>query len=191
MCSVAVKGNSNDGVFVTESQRTCYLFNERQIITTLENTRVLRLDKLKSAKVQVQSLLKQINQAAQFAKNLVQRSSSSDIMQSKNYLEKRFEHLENTPILELPVNSFLKFYPTKEEKNLTLDYIAATSEPVVVLTKDFQAGVESQFEVYPQILGEEVYEVKVFVEPADKIGSFTTCEKQNGDYSVKFAPKVR
>ena len=42
--------------------------NERQIITTLENTRVLRLDKLKSAKVQVQSLLKQINQAVSLLK---------------------------------------------------------------------------------------------------------------------------
>ena len=110
-------------------------------------------------------------------------------MQSKNYLEQRFNHLENTPIPELPVNSFLKFYQTKEEKNLTLGYIA-TSEPVVGLTKDFQAGVESEFEVHPQILGEEVFEVKVIVEPADKIRSLTTCEKQDGDNTVKFTPEV-
>ena len=58
------------------------------------------------------------------------------------------------------------------------------------LTKDFQAGVESEFEVYPQILGEEVFEVKVIVEPADEIRTLTTCEKQDGDYSVKFTPKV-
>ena len=83
--------------------------NERQIITTLENTHVSREDRLNAAKAQVQSLLKQINQAIEFAKNLIQRSSSSDIMQSKNYLEKRFDHLENTTISELPVNSFLKF----------------------------------------------------------------------------------
>ena len=163
--------------------------NERQIITALENTRASRADKLDSAKAQVQSLLKQINQAIEFAENLIQRSSSSDVMQSKNYLEQRFNHLENTPIPELPVNSFLKFYQRKEEKNLTLGYIA-TSEPVVGLTKDFQAGVESQFEVHPQIRGEEVYEVKVLVEPADKIGSLTTCEKQDGDYIVKFTPRV-
>ena len=163
--------------------------NERQIITALENTRASRADKLDSAKAQVQSLLKQINQAIEFAENLIQRSSSSDIMQSKNYLEKRFEQLENTTIPELPVNSFLKFYHSKEVKNLTLGYIA-TSEPVVGLTKDFQAGVESEFEVHPQILGEQVYEVKVLVEPADKIGSLTTCEKQDGDYIVKFTPRV-
>ena len=163
--------------------------NERRIITALENTRASRADKLDSAKAQVQSLLKQINQAIEFAENLIQRSSSSDVMQSKNYLEQRFNHLENTSISELPVNSFLKFYQTKEEKNLTLGYIA-TREPVVGLTKDFQAGVESEFEVHPQILGEEVYDVKVLVEPAEKIRSLTTCENQDGDYTVKFTPKV-
>ena len=162
--------------------------NERQIIATLENTRVSRADNLNSAKTQVQSLLKQINQAIEFAKNLIQRTSSSDIMQSKNDLEKRFEHLENTPIPEMPVNP-MKFYQTKEEKNLTLGYIARRN-PVVGLTKDFQAGVESEFEVHPQILGEQVYEVKVLVEPAEKLGSLTICENQDGDYTVKFTPKV-
>ena len=163
--------------------------DERQIITALENTRVSRQDRLNSAKAQVQSFLKQINQAIEFAENLIQRSSCSDIMQTKNYLEQRFEHIENTPILEVPVNSFLKFYPTKEVKSLTLGYILS-SEPVVGLTKDFQAGVESEFEVYPRILGEQVYEVKVLVEPAHKTGSLTTCEKQDGDYTVKFTPRV-
>ena len=162
--------------------------NERQIIATLENTRVSRADNLNSAKTQVQSLLKQINQAIEFAKNLIQRTSSSDVMQSKNYLEKRFEHLENTPIPEIPVNP-MKFYQTKEEKDLTLGYIARRN-PVVGLTKDFQAGVESEFEVHPQILGEQVYEVKVLVEPAEKLGSLTICENQDGDYTVKFTPKV-
>ena len=163
--------------------------NERQHITTLENTRASREDRLNSAKAQVQSLLKQINQAIEFAENLIQRSSSSDIMQSKNYLQERFEHLENTPIPKVPVNSFLKFYPTKEVKNLTLGYIASR-EPVVGLSRNFQAGVESEFEVHPQILGEEVYEVKVLEEPAEKRGSLTTCENQDGVYTVKFTPKV-
>ena len=162
--------------------------NERQIIATLENTRVSRADNLNSAKTQVQSLLKQINKAIEFAENLIQRTSSSDIMQSKNYLEKRFEHLEKKPIPEIPVNP-LKFYQTEEEKHLTLGYVARRN-PVVELTKDFQAGVESEFEVHPQILGEQVYEVKVLVEPAEKIGSLTICENQDGDYTVKFTPKV-
>ena len=53
-----------------------------------------------------------------------------------------------------------------------------------------QAGVELEFEVYPQILGEEVYEVKVLVEPTEKLGSLTICENQDGDYTVKVTPKV-
>ena len=163
--------------------------DERRIITILENTRASTADKLDSAKAQVQSLQKQINQAIEFAENLIQRSSSSDVMQSKNYLEQRFNDLENTPIPELPVNSFLKFYPTKEEKNLILGYIA-TREPVQGLTQDFQAGVESEFEVHPQILGGEVYEVKVFLKPADKIGSLKTCETEDGDYTFSITIKV-
>ena len=53
-----------------------------------------------------------------------------------------------------------------------------------------QAGVESEFEVHPQILGEQVREVKVVVEPADKVGILTTYEKQDGHYKVKLTPKV-
>ena len=97
--------------------------DERRIITDLENIRASRADKLDSAKAQVQSLLKQINQAIEFAENLIQRSSSSDVMQSKNYLEQRFNHLENTPIPELPVHPFVKFFPTNQVENLTLGYI--------------------------------------------------------------------
>ena len=163
--------------------------NEQQIISALENTRASRADKLNSAKAQVQSLLKQINQAIEFAENLIQRSSSSDVMQSKNYLEQRFKDLENTQIPQLPVHSLVKFFPTKQLENLILGYIE-TREPVQGLTQDFQAGVESQIVVHPQILGEEVFEVKVLVEPADKIGSLATCENQDGDYTVKFTAKV-
>ena len=169
---------------------------EREIITTLENTCVSRAEMLNSTKTQLQSLLKQINQAVEFAKNLVQRSSSSDIMQSKPNLEQRFEDLENTPVPALPVNSFVMFVPTSEPENVTLGCIV-TSEPTVEgLTQDFQTGVEAEFVIRPKIHKEQVYKVKckfqveVLVEPADKVGSLTTCEKEDGDFLVKFAPKV-
>ena len=169
---------------------------EREIITTLENTCVSRGEKLNSTKTQVQSLLKQINQAVEFAKNLVQRSSSSDIMQSKPNLEQRFEDLENTPVPGLPVNSFVMFVPTSEPENLTLGSIA-TSEPVIDgLTQDFQAGLEAEFVISPRIHEKQVCEVKykchveVLVEPANKVGSLTTFEKGDGDFLVKFTPKV-
>ena len=54
--------------------------SEREAITALEKTRVWRIEKLNSAKESVLSLEKQINQAVEFANNLVERSSSSDIM---------------------------------------------------------------------------------------------------------------
>ena len=169
---------------------------EREIITTLENTCVSRAEMLNSTKTQLQSLLKQINQAVEFAKNLVQRSSSSDIMQSKPNLEQRFEDLENTPVPALPVNSFVMFAPTSEPENVTLGCIV-TSEPTVEgLTQDFQAGIETEFVIRPKIHKEQVYKVKckfhveVLVEPAVKVGSLTTCEKEDGDFLVKFAPKV-
>ena len=169
---------------------------EREIITTLENTCASKAEMLNSTKTQLQSLLKQINQAVEFAKNLVQRSSSSDIMQSKPNLEQRFQDLENTPVPALPVNSFVMFVPTSEPENVTLGCIA-TSEPTIEgLTQDFQAGVEAEFVIRPKIHEKQVYEVKckfhveVLVEPADKVGSLTTCEKKDGDFLVKFAPKV-
>ena len=53
---------------------------EREAITTLENTRVSRMQELDAVKKQVQQLGKQIKQAAEFANELVQRSSSADII---------------------------------------------------------------------------------------------------------------
>ena len=47
--------------------------SEREIITYLENTRASRSELLNSAKTQVQSSLKQINQAVEFAEQLVQK----------------------------------------------------------------------------------------------------------------------
>ena len=169
---------------------------EREIITTLKKTCVSRTEMLNSTRTQLQSLLKQINQAVEFAKNLVQRSSSSDIMQSKPNLEQLFEELENTPVPALPVNSFIMFVNTSEQDNVTLGYIA-TGEPTVEgLTQYFQAGVETDFVICPKIHEERVHEVKckfpveVLVEPADKVGSLTTCKIEDGDLLVKFAPKV-
>ena len=64
---------------------------EDEAITALEITGVSGTEKLNSVKTQVQSLVKQINQAIEFADNLVQRSSSSDILQSKKSLEQQFQ----------------------------------------------------------------------------------------------------
>ena len=168
--------------------------SEREIITHLENTRASRLEMLNSEKTQVQSLLKQINQAVGFAEQLVQNCSSSDIMQSKAKLQQRYNELENSPIPELPVSSFVKYLPNLELEKLTVGCLA-TSEPIIKgLNQDIQAGVESEFEVNPRIPKEQAEGVKckfpceVLVEPAEKVGSLRTYEKEEAT-QVKFVPK--
>ena len=174
---------------------------EREIITNLENTRVLRAEMLNSTKMQVHSLQKQVNQAIEFAENLVQRSSSLDFIQSKANFEQRFEHLGLMRVPEPPVNSFAKFCASTEPLNLNVGFVA-TSEPVIkklppALGQDFQAGVESELEVHLGIHEEQASEVnrklrvEVLVEPAQQVGSLLiTCEKENGALLVKFTPKI-
>ena len=166
---------------------------EQEAIADLENTRVSRMEKLNAAKTQVQSLIKQINQAVEFANNLIQRSSSSDIMQSKKNLQMRLEDLNKTPFPALPVSSFVKFFSTSEPHNLPALGFTATIEPTVEgLNKDLRAGIESEFVICPKLKNKPQGKilVEVFVEPAEEVGSFMTYEKEEGNFLVKFTPKV-
>ena len=82
--------------------------HEREATKVLENTRMSRMEKINSLKKQVKSLIKQLDQAVQSAKNLVERSSSSDVMKSKKSLQERFEDLDKVTVPSLPVSSFVK-----------------------------------------------------------------------------------
>ena len=177
--------------------------HEREAITTLENTRVSRMEKLNSASKQVQSLTKQLDQAVEFANNLLQRSSSSDIMQSKKNLEQRFEDLNKTPVPALPVSSFAKFVSTIAPESLNLGFMT-TSETdvhrstVEGLTENFQAGLEAEFVVCPKLRcdgeltseAEPKFHFEVLVEPAQQVASLITLENEEGNFQVKFIPKV-
>ena len=165
---------------------------EREAITAIENTRVSRNEILNASKVQVQSLIKQMNQAVDFANNLVQRSSSSDFMEGKENLKKRFEDLNKIQSPALPVCSFVKFVSTAEPENLILG-VTVISEPVVEgLTQDFQAGVETELVICPKLINEDqgIFDVEILLEPAEEIGSMTTFEREDGNFLVKFTPKV-
>ena len=176
---------------------------EREAITALRNTRESRTEKLDCVKKQVQSSTKQIEQAVEFANNLVERSSASDIMQSKkNFLEQRFEDLNKIQVPALPVSPFVKFVSTITADSLSLGFMA-TSEiderlsTVKGLTENFQAGLEAEFVVCPKITEEELtseaqrkFHVEVLVEPAEQEGSLNVCEKEDGNFQVKFIPKV-
>ena len=93
---------------------------EREMITTLEDTRVSRKEKLDAAKKEAEELRKQLNQAAEYTSDLAQRSSSAHSML-------RFQELSQVQLPELPVSSFVRFIPASEPDELSLGFIK-TSE---------------------------------------------------------------
>ena len=176
---------------------------ERETISSLEITRVSRMEKLNSVTKQVQSLTKQLDQAVEFANNLLQRSSSSDIMQSKKNLEKRFQDLNKTPVPALPVSSFVKFVSTISPESLSLGFVITSEEDVRLstvegLTENFQAGLEAEVVVCPKLRSDEEltseaerkFHFEVLVEPAQQVASLITLENEEGNFQVKFVPKV-
>ena len=84
---------------------------EREEITSLEKTRLSRMKQLDATKKQVQQLEKQIKQAAEFASELVQRSSSADIIGNRENLLERFEELGKTQMPAVPASSFVPSCP--------------------------------------------------------------------------------
>ena len=175
---------------------------EWEAITALKNTGESRTEKLNCTKEQVHSSTKRVEQAVEFANNLVQGSSSLDIMQSKKNLEQRFEDLNKTPVPSLPVSSFVKFVSTIAPESLSLGFIATSETDVRLSTVEglpdnFQAGLEAEFVVCRKISEEELtsedqrkFHVEVLVEPAEKEESLSICEKEDGNFQVKFIPKV-
>ena len=166
---------------------------EQEIITALENTRVSRTEKINSLMKEVQSLAKQIDQAIDFAENLIRRSSGADILQNKKSLNKRFKDLKETPVAALSVSSFAKFVCTFEPENLTLGVIA-TSEPVVEgMEHEFQAGVQAELRIVsPVVISQAQMKIclDVGIEPAEKVESLVTCRKGDAYSLVTFTPKV-
>ena len=176
---------------------------EREATKILENTRVSRLEKINFLNEQVKSLIKQLDQAVQFARNLVERSSSSDVMKSKKSLEQRFGDLDKATVPSLPVSSFVKFFSTNALDNLNLGSVETNEIDVrlssmEVLTENLQAGVEAELLICPKRKSEGEltskcqleFDVKVLIEPAEDVASLRTFKNENDDIHVKFVPKV-
>ena len=174
---------------------------EREAITTLENTRVSRMQKLDAVKKQVQQLKKQIKQAAEFASELAQRSSSADIIANRITLQERFEELRKTQMPVLPAGSFVKFVSTCKLDTLSLGIIKSTETDPNKLTieglkQTFQAGVEAEISICPKTSEGQISNkqhkdthMEVQVEPAGQLSSLNINEKAGGNYQVKFVPK--
>ena len=177
--------------------------HEREAAKILENTRVSRMEKINSLNEQVKSLIKQLDQAVQFAKNLVERSSSSDVMKSKKSLEQRFGDLDKATVPSLPVSSFVKFFSTNALDNLNLGSVETNEidvrlSSIEVLTENLQAGLEAELLICPKRKSEEEltskcqreFDVRVLIEPAEDVTSLRTFKNENDDIYVKFVPKV-
>ena len=174
---------------------------EREAITALDKSRISRIEKLNAGKQSVVSLEKQLDQAVEFSNNLVERSSSSDIMQNKKNVEQRFEDLIKTTMPTLPVNSSVEFVSTCEPELFRLGFTKFSEtdvhgSTVEGLSQNFQAGLEAELLICPKTSEGEIRnkphtdQVEVHVDPADQVRSLVTCEKEDGTFQAKFVAKV-
>ena len=170
---------------------------EREAIVSLETTRMSRLEKINAAKQEVESLVKQISQAAEFAENLVQRSSSSDIMQNKEALRQRFQELREVEVPKHHQTTFAKFNAASQQ-DLKLGFIQLAAKSTVEgLDQTFQAGVEAEFTLCPNTTEGEINnqadlndQVELLIKPIKDVTNVTVHEKGDGNLTVKFTPKV-
>ena len=174
---------------------------EREAITTLERSRVSRIEKLHSGKASVVSFEKQLDQAFEFSNNLVERSSSSDIMQNKKNVQERIEDLIKTTMPALPVSSCVEFVSTCEPESLSLGFTKFSKtdvqgSTVEGLDQNFQAGAEAELLICPKTSEGEIRNtqhtdfVEIHIDPADQVRSLVTSEKEDGNFQAKFVAKV-
>ena len=174
---------------------------EREAITALEKTRVSRIEKLHSGKASVVSFEKQLDQAFEFSNNLVERSSSSDIMQNKKNVQERIEDLIKTTMPALPVSSCVEFVSTCEPESLSLGFTKFSEKDVQGSTvegldKNFQAGVKAELLICPKTSEGEIRNtrhtdrVEIHIDPADQVRSLVTSEKEDECFQANFVVKV-
>ena len=73
---------------------------EKQLLESLEIAGRKRIERINSAKKELESLIK----AAEFTENLVQRRSAVDIIQNKNKLRQKLEELRR---VEVPKHRYI------------------------------------------------------------------------------------
>ena len=174
---------------------------QREAITALEKSRVSRIEKLHSGKASVVSFEKQLDQAFEFSNNLVERSSSSDIMLNKKNVEERIKDLIETTMPALPVSSCVEFVSTCEPESLSLGFTKFSEtdvqgSTVEGLDQNFQAGVEAELLICPKTSEGEIRNtqhtdrVEIHIDPADQVRSLVTSEKEDRCFQAKFVVKV-
>ena len=170
---------------------------EKQLLESLEMTRKKRIERINSAKHELESLVKQMNQAVQFAENLVQRSSALDIIQTMTALKQKFEELRGVEVPKHHQTTFAKFNAASQQ-DLKLGFIQLAAESIVKgLDQTFQAGVEAEFTLCPNTTEGEINnqadlndQVELLIKSIKDVTNVTVHEKGDGNLTVKFTPKV-
>ncbi|XP_027050744.1 E3 ubiquitin-protein ligase TRIM71-like, partial [Pocillopora damicornis] len=176
---------------------------EKQLLESLEMTRRRRIKRINSAKQELESLVKQMNEAADFAENLVQRRSAADILQNKNKLREKLEEFHGVEVPKHRQATFVKFTAASQH-NFKLGSIQVSEKPPIAakstlegLYQTFQAGVEAKFTLCPRTSGGEMSDhddlkdqVELLLKPAEDVTNVTVDEEYDGNVSLKFTPKV-
>ena len=176
---------------------------EKQLLESLEMTRRRRIGRINSAKQELESLIKIINRAAEFAENLVQRRSNRDIIQNKNKLRQKLEELRGVEVPKHRQATFVKFIAASQH-NFKLGSIQVSEKPEIAVKstlegvdQTFQAGVEAEFKLCPKKSGGEISNqadvkgrVELLIKPVKDITDVIVEEKENSNLRLKFTPKV-
>ena len=173
---------------------------ERELITSIETTRAKRLEQISSAKQNIFSLLKQLNQAVDFADNIVKRSSSRDIMQNKGTLTQRFEELRAI-YHEVPKHRDIVHvkFTAASMAGLKLGSVQMTEKADMKkstlqgIDQTLRAGVEADFLLCPKTSSGELCDlesnqIEFLVEPADDVSMTSVHEDDEGTFQLKFTP---
>ena len=176
--------------------------HEREVLTSIETTRAKRLEQISSAKQNIFSLLKQLNQAVDFADNIVKRSSSTDIIQNKGTLKQRFEELRGI-YHEVPKHRKIVHvkFAAASTAGLKLGSVEMTEKADVKkstlqgIDQTLRAGAEADFLLCPKTSSGEICDlesnqIEFLVEPADDVSMTSVKENDEGTFQLKLTPKV-
>ena len=174
---------------------------EREAIASVDTTHATRLEKINSAKEKVESLLKQMIQAAEFTQNLVQRSLSLDIMQNKETLKHRFQELRDIEMPKHHETSFIKFSAASVQGlrlgDIAIEGVDASQCTLEGLDQILQAGVAAELILCLRTPEGEISnlpdlknQIEVLIEPAKDVTNVIVSEKENGKFKVNLTPKV-
>ena len=176
---------------------------EKQLLESLEITRRKRIEQINSAKQELESLVKQIHQAAEFAENLVQRSPGWDIIKTRTTLKHKFQELRGVEISRHHPTTFVKFTAASQQ-DLKLGFIQLTEKPAKAakstiegLDRTFQAGVEAEFTLCPKTADGEISnqadlndQVEFLIKPTQDVTNVTVQGREDGNLKLKFTPIV-